>query len=107
MPYGVELEPEPTNPKDPNAIAVYGVAEVSGLFRKRVRKRLHIGYLPRETAAEIRRDLISKGLPIAGELYSIYRGAGGFLDVNVIVLAPPGHSRSAREKREKGERSDD
>lgn len=100
MAYGVELAPEPANPADRNAIAVYGFAETPGLFHKRVRKRLHVGYLPRETAADIQRDLISQGLPIAGELYSIYWGRGDYFDVNVIVLAPPGHGRSTRERRE-------
>ena len=84
--YGVELEHRPDNPHDANAIAVIGVAERSGWFRRRV-DRWHIGYLDREIAAEIVGDLVSKRTPVAAELYSIYEGRDGFLDFKIIVLA--------------------
>lgn len=88
--YGVEVEPEPENPHDRNAVAVYGVARGS---------RWHVGYLDAHTAEEINRDLISKGIPIAAELYEIWVGDDGFIDIKIIVLAPPGNSLKARLKR--------
>lgn len=96
--YGLQLEHQPNNPHDRNAIAVFGVAEVKGFFRSAV-KEWHIGYLPGELAAEICTEFVSKGVPIAAELYSIYEGKDGFLDFKVIVLAPPGNSLSSRERR--------
>ena len=44
-------------------------------------------------------EFVSKGVPIAAELYSIYEGKNGFLDFKVIILAPPGNSLSKRERR--------
>lgn len=89
-PYGVELRPEPLNPYDQNAIAVDGV--YAG-------KRWHLGYLDRSLASELHEDLISAGVPISAELYSIWLGDDGYADVNVIILAPAGHGHKARIKR--------
>jgi hypothetical protein len=96
--YGVELEHRPDNPHDSNAIAVIGVAEQKGWFSRRI-GRWHIGYLDRDVASEIISDLVSNGIAVAAELYSIYEGKDGFLDFKVIVLAPPGHSTNARLRR--------
>lgn len=85
--YGVNLRPDPTNAHDKNAIAVDGYAGSD---------RWHIGFLDRDTAAELHRDLISNGIRIDAELYSLWRGDDGYVDVNVIVLAPPGHSMKKR-----------
>ena len=93
--YGIELEHRPDNLHDLNAIAVIGVAERKGWFRRKINK-WHIGYLDRETAAEIVRDLVSKNIAVAAKLYSIYESSEGFLDFKVIVLAPPGHSTKVR-----------
>ncbi len=95
--YGVQLEHQPNNPHDPNAIAVYGISEKKGLFSKSVAE-WHIGYLEGELAAELVNDFLSKDIQIAAELHSIYESDSGFLDFNIIVLAPPGHSESARRK---------
>lgn len=95
--YGVELEHRPDNRHDPNAIAVIGIAEWKGWFRRGV-ERWHIGYLDRDIAAEIVADLVSKDIPVAAELYSICEGQEGYLDFKVIVLAPPGYSASTRER---------
>ena len=95
--YGVQLEHRPDNPHDANAIAVIGVAEQKGWFSRRI-GHWHIGYLDRDVAAEIIDDLVSKGIAVAAELYSIYEGKDGFLDFKVIVLAPPGHSTKARQR---------
>ena len=86
-PYGVSLQPDPTNRHDPNAIAVYGKAR---------NKSWRVGYLDRFTAEEITRDLVAKGVPIAGELFEIWVGNDGFIDIKVIVLAPPGNGMKAR-----------
>jgi hypothetical protein len=88
--YGVDLLPEPENPHDRNAIAVYGHVG---------RASWKIGYLDRDTAKEITNDVLKKGLTITAELYSIWLGYDGYCDVNVIVLAPPGHSMSSRYRR--------
>jgi HIRAN domain-containing protein len=93
--YGVQLEHRPDNPHDANAIAVIGVAEQKGWFSRRI-GQWHIGYLDRDVAAEIISDLVSNGIAVAAELYSIYEGKDGFLDFKVTVLAPPGHSTKAR-----------
>lgn len=95
--YGVQLEHQPNNPHDFNAIAVYGISEKKGFFSKSVAE-WHIGYLESELAAELVCDFLSKDIQIAAELHSIYENDSGFLDFNVIVLAPPGHSESARRK---------
>jgi hypothetical protein len=93
--YSVRLVPQPDNPADHNAIAVHGVAVCRGWLRSGLRG-WHIGYIDRDTAAELTRDLIAKAIPIAAELYSIYEGRGGFLDFKIIVLAPPGYGMKVR-----------
>lgn len=87
--YEVELCPTPTNRHDRNAIAVYGHA--SG-------RAWHLGFLDRDTAHEITRDLVSKGIPIAGELYNCWLAEDGFMSIKIIVLAPPGYSMKVRVK---------
>lgn len=89
-PYGVRLKPDPNNPHDRNAIAVDGYAGGGNW---------HIGFLDRDTAAEISRDLISAGIPIEAELYSLWNGDDGYVDANVIVLAPSGYGLKARLRR--------
>ncbi|MHA1548335.1 MAG: HIRAN domain-containing protein [Alphaproteobacteria bacterium] len=56
--YGVRLKREPNNSHDSNAVAVFGVVVRRGWVR-RILREWHIGYLPRELAAELHRDLIS------------------------------------------------
>lgn len=90
-PYGVRLRPDPDNPADPNAIAVDGFA---------AGESWHVGFLDRDTAEEITRDLVKSGVPIAAELYEIWLGDDGFIDIKIIVLAPPGHSLKSRLKRQ-------
>jgi hypothetical protein len=41
-------------------------------------------------------------VPIAAELYYVWWGKGDFIDVNMIILAPPGHSASTRARRNAG-----
>ena len=89
-PYGIELRPEPENPHDPNAIRVYGRAGGH---------EWHIGFIDADTARDVNEDILARGLPIAGEMYSIWRGDDGYIDIKVFVLAPPGNSEKARRKR--------
>lgn len=86
-PYGVHLRPDPGNPHDPNAIAAYGFADG---------KTWHVGFLDRDTAQEITRDLISNGVAIDAELYAIWVADDGYIEIKLIVLAPPGHSMKKR-----------
>lgn len=85
--YGVRVRPDPSNKHDRNAIAV------DGFVGERV---WHIGFLDRDTAEEITRDLVSKGIPISAELYSLWHGDDGYIDVNIIILAPNGYSMRKR-----------
>lgn len=89
-PYGVELRPAPDNENDPNAIEVWGHA---------LGKSWHIGFLDHDAAREITKDLVSKDIPIAAELYALWIGHNGHMDVKIIVLAPPGNSMNERLKR--------
>lgn len=98
--YGVKARPEPTNAVDPNAIKVVGFAEQRGFLRRPRVTDWHIGYLDRDTAADITGTLVAEGVPISAELYSIYE-SDDFLDVKIIILAPPGHSLSTRIRKSK------
>lgn len=93
--YGLLLERQTNNPHDPDAIAIYGVSEVQASLNTSVQE-WHIGYMARDLAAELAEDLVSKGVPIAAELLSIYESANGFIDVSYIVLAPKGYGHKAR-----------
>lgn len=88
--YGLRLEPDPTNAYDRKAIKIFGVVGS---------EEWHIGFVDADTAADISTDIITRDLPIAGELYEVYIGHAGFVDVKYLVLAPPGNSVSARAKR--------
>jgi len=99
--YGVGLLPEPDNPKDPYAIRVYGVAQSKALFGPIKVEQGHIGYLPREEADAVHRELIVPGLPFQAELYSIFVSSRGFIDVKMAVLGPKGTSASARKRRDR------
>jgi len=96
--YGIALELEPNNPHDRHAIKVIGMAEQRRFFGGTRRSAWHIGYLPRETSSELHQDLLSQGIPIAAELYYVFLDRD-FVDLKIIVLAPPGHSHGARRER--------
>lgn len=91
--YGVQLRPDPSNLHDRNAIAVDGKVGAQSW---------HLGFLDRETAKEINIELILKGMPVAAELYNLWIGDDGYIDVKIIVLAPPGYSMSTRMRRQSG-----
>lgn len=86
-PYGVLLRPDPGNAHDPNAIAVHGFAEG---------KTWHVGFLDRDTASAITRDLLANSVAIDAELYAIWIADDGYIEIKLIVLAPPGHSMKKR-----------
>jgi hypothetical protein len=69
--YGLQLELDPGNPHDQNAIKVWGVATRRRIFFGATERSWHIGYVAAELAEELQRDLISRGLPIAAELYAV------------------------------------
>lgn len=96
-PYGILLEPDPTNPHDRFAIRVIGFANVSGWLGKKV-KTWHVGYVESETAKEIHEDILSVGVEISAELHSIYQSEAGFVDINYLILAPKGYSVKKRMK---------
>ncbi|GGZ39258.1 hypothetical protein [Asticcacaulis endophyticus] len=98
--YGLELIPEPLNSHDENAIQVVGLVERNWPFMAPVIESYHIGYVPAFTAAELQTDIISQGLRLGGELYSIYIEVTGHIDVKFVALAPPGYEYTERiEKR--------
>ncbi len=92
--YGIDLEAEPDNPHDPNAIKVIGGVAFGGKCLS-----WHIGYLPWPVAATMQRAVLARGDPIAAELLSIYVGPSGFTDINIRVLAPPGNGTVATRRR--------
>jgi hypothetical protein len=94
----LELEREPNNPHDPNAIKVIGVSK--GWFFWR---RHFLGYVPRETAARV----AEMGLwgRVKPRLRSIW--AGGYVQdtvyINFDILEPkpsPKHAKTRRRKRD-------
>ena len=96
--YGVRLEPEPSNPHDPNAIKVIGHALVMPPSGAAAERSWHIGYVPREIAEELVEDLFSKNHPCAAELYGVYVDHD-FIRIEFFVLVPkgsPGATRTAR-----------
>lgn len=95
QPYGARLKLEPDNPHDRNAIAVLGWVRVKPFLRSARIAEWHIGYLPRDLAATLHAEMISQGIKIDVELYSIFI-RGDYHEFRVIVLAPPGHSHSSK-----------
>jgi hypothetical protein len=89
--YGLEVEREPSNPHDSNAIKVYGVARVPSLFGQKTTRR-HIGYVPSEEAELLCIHVLANGQKIAAELYRVYLSDENFVDIKMIALAPKGYS---------------
>ncbi|QMW21600.1 HIRAN domain-containing protein [Sandaracinobacteroides saxicola] len=85
--YGVRLERERGNPHDPNAVKVLGYASCRRLLRGVRQEELHIGYLPREVAAELVGPVIDAGHVHGAELYDIVVGADG-VSIRFFVLLP-------------------
>jgi hypothetical protein len=102
--YGLRLESEPNNPHDANAIKVWGTAERKGWFGTVRRDEWHLGYVDAANASELKADLIARGIKIDVELYSVFVD-DDYIDVKMIILAPPGHSQKVRMKARAGSAS--
>jgi hypothetical protein len=85
--YGVALAPQPDNSEDPNAIAVLGQCMMKPWFRAPRLKEWHVGYVRRDLANELHVEFLSKGVPIASELYEIFEQRD-FYEIKFFVLAP-------------------
>ena len=79
----LEMEPEPENPADKNAIAI-GVT-THGLWGS---KTYHIGYLPRADAATVSEHL-ARGWDVEGWVYAQKWSDEGWLYVKINVLLTP------------------
>ena len=94
--HSLELEREPNNRHDPNAIKVFGRAK--GWF---FWGRFFLGYLPKETAARIARD----GLwgQVSPRLRNIWWGGyvQDFLVVRLEVIAPKPEKPAKAKRRKK------
>jgi hypothetical protein len=78
-PFGLIIEPEPSNERDPNALKIVGWCSS---------KSIHLGYVDRVEAAKM-----SERYPtafLAAEFYSLYQSANDFLDVRFFIAAPKG-----------------
>ena len=95
LPYGVRLEPEPTNRFDSNAIKVIGFADQKIYFSGIKRIEWHVGYVPPKYAAGLNQDLIARGVEVAAELYRVSTRDDS-VEFQILGLAPPGHGRSTR-----------
>ncbi|WP_396189724.1 HIRAN domain-containing protein [Flavobacterium sp.] len=73
----LEIELEPGNPKDPNAIKVIGTTKTGRYF---------IGYLPKEDA----RQIVNSGLAasVKARLMQIYIGKNGYVDMRWQIIGP-------------------
>lgn len=77
----LEIEPEPGNPYDPNALRVMGCWRQSGRDERR-----QIGYVPSEVSAKI----VERGFSarVAPRLWHTYCGDTGYVDVVFQLLGP-------------------
>lgn len=74
---GLDLQPDPDNPHDPNAIRVYGYVDGA---------RFHLGYVPAKLAAELAAQAPSD-MPILAHLRRVFRGDRR-TDIVFHVLVP-------------------
>lgn len=94
-PYGLRFALEPTNQEDPNAIKVIGFAMAKPMFGATKEHVFDIGYIDRETAAEVHEDLVAVEHPFAAELSFIYR-RGSFVAFAYHILVPKGSPATLR-----------
>jgi hypothetical protein len=78
-PFGLLIEPEPSNPEDENALKVMGW---SG------NKTIHLGYVDRVEAS--RQSERYPGARLAAEFYSLYLSSSDFIDVRFFLCVPGG-----------------
>lgn len=77
-PFGIVIEREPDNPADRNALKVIGWG--GGVSR-------HVGYVEALEAARAAERY--PGVHLAADLYSLYLGSGGFMDIRYFLSVPP------------------
>jgi HIRAN domain len=90
--YGLAVKPEATNQNDQNALMIFGNVQDQ-------ENSLHIGYVPREIAADLADYISSHDIPVAAELYDITIVSESQMDlvyVRAILLAPTGHGLKKR-----------
>ncbi len=85
--YGLELEPEPDNRADPNAIKVIGFAETAGWFGRVQFQEWHVGYLHKDLAKTLHKDVLAKDVEIVAELHHVAQD-GEKVDIEMSVLQP-------------------
>jgi hypothetical protein len=78
-PFGLLIDPEPSNPDDENALKVMGWCG---------NKTIHIGYVDRVEAS--RQSERYPGARLAAEFYSLYLSASDFIDVRFFLCVPDG-----------------
>ncbi|MEA1081969.1 HIRAN domain-containing protein [Marinobacter qingdaonensis] len=66
----IVLSPEPNNPYDPNAIAVY--LKVRGWYSLFMKVEVQIGYIKKRLAASLTKRLAEGGQILAAEVKSLY-----------------------------------
>lgn len=93
--YGLFLLPEPHNPYDANALAIWGWCLTPRFLRQPRRSEWHLGYVERGLAAEMHAYQRDHAIPIDIHLRHIYK-SGRYIDVSYFLLAPKGHSHSTR-----------
>ena len=81
-PLKLEFEREPSNPHDPNAIAIYGISGAEGRVHRR-----QIGYVPAEVASEIVNEGLFSVLSPYLEYWKIYEDTG-YCWVNFHINGP-------------------
>jgi hypothetical protein len=85
--YGVVGIREPRNPHDPNAIMVFGYWVERGWFGGEKTRRVHVGYVPADFAADVVKAYGPERDPDLS-LFSVYLGDDGHVDITAIALRP-------------------
>ncbi|MEM7427988.1 MAG: HIRAN domain-containing protein [Pseudomonadota bacterium] len=85
--YGLELEPEPDNRADPNAIKVIGFAETAGWFGRVQFQEWHVGYIDKALAKTLQKEMLGKDVEIVAELQHVTVD-GEKVGIEMSVLQP-------------------
>lgn len=84
QPFGLLIEPEPSNPHDANALKAIGWCRG---------KTFHTGYVEADEAARTAERY--PGAPVAAEFYSLYQGTTGFIDIQYFLAVAAGAKPTA------------
>ena len=85
--YGLELEAEPDNRADPNAIKVIGFAETAGWFGRVNFQEWHVGYLDKALAKKLHKNKLAKDVELIAELHHL-AVEGDRVSIELAVLEP-------------------